>query len=471
MKNDCLNKARFAMESLVMFRQLHQSRIFTELHSLLLELSLEKPDPFRSVSLYSSLCQQLFNAGTSLEEYIIDSILHTETPFSRAAEICGAESLGGSAGTGLKHDLCRLQLIAGLKPEDLKNLLAQAFAAGGYQDAERPEHAGKYQDAERPEFAAWLLKHEINGLPAWTEGYAEVGNEHCSEYGAVKKLFRSGAAWSDLAGELAGYHHRHGSGIFSRYRAFVWRKDGQRGYLDGVVSPDPIRFSDMVSYEPEREGVIENTLRFLEGRPANNILLYGDRGTGKSSTVKALVNEYHTRGLRMIEVPKKHLADFPVIIRQLAGRSLRFILFVDDLAFEDNEENYTALKAALEGGLESKPDNVLIYATSNRKHLIKERFSDRAGLSSGNDADEVRAADTMQEKLSLSDRFGMTAVFSSPDKKRYLEIVDGIIKSRGLHADTEFLHREALRWELRYNGRSPRTAKQFVDWLEGQISK
>jgi predicted AAA+ superfamily ATPase len=282
----------------------------------------------------------------------------------------------------------------------------------------------------------------------------------------IKKLLMDSRSWPGCASELVEFHRRCGSGIFSRYRAFVWRG----GAFEGVGSPDPVRFSDLISYELEREDVIQNTLHFLDGKPANNILLYGDRGTGKSTTVKALVNEYHSRGLRMIELPKRSLADFPLIIRQLAGRNLKFILFVDDLAFEDNEENYTALKAALEGGLESKPDNVLIYATSNRKHLIKERFSDRAGLGSGNTDDEVRAADTMQEKLSLSDRFGMTVVFSSPDKKQYLEIVEGLAKKRGLNADREYLQREAMKWELQYNGRSPRTARQFVDWLEGQLN-
>ncbi|MGB9793080.1 MAG: ATP-binding protein, partial [Thermacetogeniaceae bacterium] len=221
--------------------------------------------------------------------------------------------------------------------------------------------------------------------------------------------------------------------------------------------------------EAERAEVIENTIHFLSGFPANNVLLYGDRGTGKSSTVKALLNEFHERGLRLVELPKEYLSDFPEVLRKLKGRCLKFIIFIDDLAFEDSAESYTALKAVLEGGLESRPSNVVVYATSNRRHLIKEKFSDRGGLHYGSPDDEVRAHDTIQEKLSLADRFGITVIFPSPDKEQYLKIVEGIAAKRGLNIEKEQLHEEALRWEKRNNGRSPRTARQFVDWLEGHL--
>ncbi len=222
-----------------------------------------------------------------------------------------------------------------------------------------------------------------------------------------------------------------------------------------------------MEYQNERSMVIANTLQFLKGYPSNNVLLYGDRGTGKSSTVKAILNEYHTQGLRMLEVPKASLADFPLIIRHLKDRTQKFIIFVDDLVFGDNEENYTSLKAVLEGGIESKTSNILIYATSNRRHLVKEYFSERAGLQSGNHNEEVHAGDSMQEKLSLADRFGISVVFSSPDQKRFLKIVAGIAVSRNLKIDKERLEKEALQWTLSYNERSARTARQFVDWIEG----
>ncbi len=444
-----LRRARFASGALVVYKALKQDGLVTELCQMLEHMDSEHPDLFRIIDLYSSVGYKLFAEGTGLRGYIIEKLLHTESPFSRAAEAGGAECLTGAIAAAVANDLGQLQILASMRSEWIRDFILHLC-----------------KDDE-------VIQEAVMKLPLWPDDgklQLQADNDRfpkdtstidtCS----IRELLLNSRSWPDCADALADFHRRCGSGLFSRYRAFVW-KDGT---FSGVESPDPVLFSDLISYELEREDIIQNTLHFLDGKPANNILLYGDRGTGKSTTVKALVNEYHGRGLRMIEVPKRQLADFPQIIRQLAGRSLKFILFVDDLAFEDNEENYTALKAALEGGLESKPANVLIYATSNRKHLIKERFSDRAGLASGNADDEVRAADTMQEKLSLSDRFGMTIVFSSPDKRRYLEIVEGIAEKRGLHFDSEYIRREALKWEMQYNGRSPRTARQFVDWLEGQ---
>jgi predicted AAA+ superfamily ATPase len=408
---------------------------------------------------------------------------------------------GNAFENAVKNDLAQLQILAGIRSEWIKDAILHLC-----------------RDDEAIREAVMKLPPWISENPSWQQKASDpdgaVAPDRVRE---IKELLLKSDSWPDCTEDLAEFHRSCGSGIFSKYRAFVWRRIpalaiaggynipgidpacDQAGYYQvpgnipvhqgsvscpdsdcaqaagtvgefiGVESPDPVRFSDLISYDLEREEVIQNTLHFLDGRPANNILLYGDRGTGKSSTVKALANEYHDRGLRIIEVPKGLLADFPLIIRRLDGRNLKFILFVDDLSFEDNEENYTSLKAILEGGLEIKPDNVLIYATSNRKHLIKERFSERAGLASGSVDDEIRAADTIQEKLSLSDRFGITVVFSSPDKKTYLEIVEGMAKKRGLKIDREHLHREAMKWELQYSGRSPRTARQFVDWLEANI--
>lgn len=313
--------------------------------------------------------------------------------------------------------------------------------------------------------------------------------QHNNHLSSMLKKFFSEDVWKSLIEPLARFHYKWGYGDFARYRAFVWYhsnsinngsdkgisngsfSNGSSGYLKGIANPDPIRLSDLIGYETQRQEVLDNTLRFLKGYPANNMLLYGDRGTGKSSTIKALVNEYYEHGLRLVEVPKKYLMDFPDIIRILEGRKHKFIIFIDDLAFEDNEENYTALKAILEGGVKSKPSNVVIYATSNRRHLIKEKFSDRAGLTSGNPDEEIHASDTIQEKLSLADRFGIKVTFYAPDKVEFLKIVEGMAEKRGLKVSKEFLHKEALKWELTYNGRSPRTAKQFIDWLEGYLKE
>jgi predicted AAA+ superfamily ATPase len=487
-----LRRVRFAASALAIYKDLRRDVLINDLCVLLEYMDSDTPDLFWIIDLYSSLVCKLFKVGTGIRKYIVNKLLHSENPFSIAAETKGAECLKGAMAAAVENDLAQLQILSSVRPDWIRALIM---------------HLCKKDEVilgEVMRLPLWA-DDELTSLPPTTPyiGHDEsgLGLKDAADTGAngIKELLMGSECWPDCAKELAEFHRKFGSGIFSRYRALVWRHvqvygspeeyqdnltQGNVLYTDegfthgsavagvfvGVGSLDPVRFSDLISYGAEREDIIQNTLQFLDGKPANNILLYGDRGTGKSTTVKALVNEYHARGLRMIEVPKRQLGDFPYIIRQLVGRNLKFILFIDDLAFEDNEENYTALKAALEGGLESKPDNVLIYATSNRKHLIKERFSDRSGLSSGNIDDEVRAADTMQEKLSLSDRFGMTVVFSSPDKRRYLEIAEGLVKKRGLNVDSDYIGREAMKWELRYNGRSPRTARQFVDWLEGHLS-
>ena len=258
-----------------------------------------------------------------------------------------------------------------------------------------------------------------------------------------------------------------GVGIYGRYRAFRWVRGGRDGgHPEGVAYPDPVTLADLVGYEREREPAIRNAERFAAGLPANNVLLYGERGTGKSSTVKALLNEFGDRGLRLIEVPKEHLGDFPELMAAVRNRRQRFILYVDDLSFEEQETHYKALKAILEGGIEARPDNVVLYATSNRRHIVRERFGDRTPASD----DDVHAMDTMEEKLSLSDRFGIRVRFGAPDEGRYLQIIHGIAEQRGVSLSGDELDRRALSWARRQNGRSGRTARQFVDALIGELA-
>ncbi|MDR0998086.1 MAG: ATP-binding protein, partial [Treponema sp.] len=235
--------------------------------------------------------------------------------------------------------------------------------------------------------------------------------------------------------------------------------------------------SDLSGYQDQRSLVIANTLRFLEGKPANNVLLYGDRGTGKSATVKAVCGDYASRGLRLIEVSRESLGELPAILEFTASRGLKFVLFIDDLSFETVDSSFTALKALLEGGAGSRPANTVVYATGNRRHLVRERRSGRPGPGAETSSDdEVRSFDTIQEQLSLSDRFGLTVIFSAPDQEEYLDIACFIAEKRGIlpppgAPDSEEAYRlfreNAVRWERWFNGRSPRTASQFVDWVEG----
>jgi predicted AAA+ superfamily ATPase len=262
----------------------------------------------------------------------------------------------------------------------------------------------------------------------------------------------------DCIRKMAEYYRENGCGMYARYRAFIWR--GQK--IEPVAYPDKTRLADLKGYELQRKLAIDNTLAFLNGLPANNCLLYGDRGTGKSSTVKALLNEFYPKGLRVIEMPKESLMDFPILVDQIAALPAKFIIFIDDLSFSKQNDTYAALKAVLEGGLAARPENTLIYATSNRRHLVRETFSDREG-------DEVHKGDTIQESLSLADRFGLSINFSLPDKARYLEIVRQLAKQRGLEEHMAELEKGAERWATERGGRSPRCARQFICDAEARI--
>lgn len=244
-----------------------------------------------------------------------------------------------------------------------------------------------------------------------------------------------------------------GAGLLRNHSTFVW----ENNTLRPIYEQDPITIDDLTGYEAQRSIVIENTKRFACASSANNMLLYGERGTGKSATVKAVARFFAPQGVRIIEVQKKELLHFSKMIHALRKRNFKFIIFIDDLTFEKADETYSALKTLLEGGLEIRAKNMLLYATSNRRHLITESAFDSS----------VRAEDSVQEQLSLSDRFGLTVIFSSPLQDEYLQIVRNLIIQKNLSVNMEKACADALKWEKWYNGRSPRTAVHFVEWLSG----
>lgn len=250
--------------------------------------------------------------------------------------------------------------------------------------------------------------------------------------------------------------NKFGYGIYANNHIFVI-KDGK---IKPVSFPDNTRLSQLSGYEAQRQTVIDNTIALLNGRPANNVLLYGDCGTGKSSTVKAMANEYKDMGLRLIELKKKQLHEIPLIVETVSRNPLKFILFIDDLSFTENDDDFAALKAILEGSVSSAAENLVIYATSNRRHLIKESFSNREG-------DDIHFNDTMQELLSLSDRFGIRVVFEKPDKNLYLRVVEDLAKQYELDMSVEDIKKRAEIFALERGGRSPRAAKQFIEMLKG----
>jgi len=259
--------------------------------------------------------------------------------------------------------------------------------------------------------------------------------------------------------EIIEYYKTNGVGLFAKYKAFKFNSCNE---IEPVYNPDNVRLKDLKRYEREQNIVIENTIGFLRGKPSNNVLLYGDRGTGKSSTVKAILNEYYKEGLRVIQVYKENLCHLDILMRQIADIPLKFIIFIDDLSFSENDDNFGALKAVLEGSLAKQPDNMLIYATTNRRHLVKESFKAREG-------DEIHLADTIDETVSLSDRFGITVTYTLPDKDKFLDIVRAIKNDRGIQIPDNELFSGAERFALSKGSRSPRLAKQYIDYLQSRI--
>lgn len=264
---------------------------------------------------------------------------------------------------------------------------------------------------------------------------------------------------------VTGFYKKYGVGKFGLNKAFRVVHDETSGeILSPITSTGNMSLDDLIGYESQKKKLIENTEAFLNGKKANNVLLFGDAGTGKSTSIKAILNHYYSQGLRMIEVYKHEFKDLSRIISEIKNRNYRFIIYMDDLSFEEFEIEYKYLKAVIEGGLETKPDNVLIYATSNRRHLIRETWSDRSDMSQ----DELHRSDTMQEKLSLAARFGVSIGFYKPSQQEYFDIVRGLAaKYPEISMSDEQLCLEANKWELSHGGISGRTAQQFINHLAG----
>lgn len=276
---------------------------------------------------------------------------------------------------------------------------------------------------------------------------------------------RLGAALSieEFKKDMSEFYKDFGVGKLGLHKAFRVSHDENGVHIVPITKIAHVHLDDLVGYENAKKKLIENTEAFVEGRPANNCLLFGDAGTGKSTSIKGILNEYYDRGLRIIEVYKHQFQDLNDVIAQIKNRNYRFIIYMDDLSFEEFEIEYKYLKAVIEGGLERKPDNILIYATSNRRHLVRESFKDKA------DRDEdLHTNDTVQEKLSLVYRFGVTIYFGSPDKKEFQNIVRVLAKKHQIRLPEEELLLKANQWELTHGGLSGRTAQQFIDYLRGQ---
>ncbi len=344
-----------------------------------------------TLAIYSSLLSKLFPHSSSLAEYAKQLLIKSENFYIKG--VCTGRIFDKNIEEALKNDLSILSEIVSIDPRDILDN-AGVKCAQSYK-------------AESVDFVSF----------------------YCDRIENIEKC---------------------GYGEFAINNVFTY--DGK---LRAIQNPDPQRLSELKGYERERGMAVDNTLSFINGGAANNMLLYGDAGTGKSSTIKAILNEYADRGLRLIEIKKEFLHVIPNLLTKLYANPLKFILFIDDLSFSKNDDNFSALKAVLEGSVVGTGNNCIVYATSNRRHLVRESMEDRAG-------DDIHLYDTMQESLSLSARFGLTVTFQKPDKDDYLKVVLYYATVYNLEMEKELLEKRAESFAIRNGGRSPRCAKQFV---------
>ncbi len=285
---------------------------------------------------------------------------------------------------------------------------------------------------------------------------------------ALRRVLAETRNVEEMFQAVTDYYRRYGYGLFAMNQAFRVRRAGEGVEFLPISNTDQVLLEDLLGCEQQKRALRSNTEAFLQGKRANNVLLYGDAGTGKSTSVKALINEYYDRGLRMIELYKHQFQDLSAVLAQIKNRNYRFILFMDDLSFEENEVEYKFLKAVIEGGVETRPDNVLIYATSNRRNLVRETWNDRTDMEHHGD---LHRSDTVEEKMSLSARFGVAIHFSAPTQKEYHAIVKALAQRRGIQLEEAELLTRANAWEIRHKGFSGRAAQQFIDYLEAEYSQ
>jgi len=408
---------------------------------------------------YSQLDQLLIYRNIMTDELVQDvrtfqASTHSELPFDLFYKLIQKSEQLGLSGNLLKSYIIYLIAI----DENTLSIMAET-TSGRIGDSLR---AAAIHDIA-------ILKKFINQDIAFFENtdllinhYAPTSNTRKSYLEVLQPYFLSmheTDSHEEVLDQLIKHYVSYGYGELANHTAFRWHKD--KG-LQGIANCDPIRLTDLIGYDRQKNALIKNTESFIAGRPACNVLLAGDRGTGKSSSVKALVNHYCSQGLRLVEVAKHDLPYFHDIVTVLGSMGKKFIIFLDDLSFEEFEIEYKYLKSIMEGGIESKPNNVLIYATSNRMHLIKENWNDRNEKNG-----DVHSSDTVNEKLSLSDRFGITLTYISPSQIEYLKIIEELAVKNHITIPLDILQSEALKWERAHAGRSGRTAQHFIMHLLG----
>ena len=414
--------------SLLLYKSVLAGEVGSAFLNLLQALCDGDTDGLVCLQAYGSWFQALAAKNQSWENYLITQILRTDNPFTR--QVQQASLLSPALVAAAQHDLQALQSLYNCSSDQLSRWVQAAAKLPA-----APVAWNQQQDG---------IVGAIHELP-------------------IRDKFQILENWAEALEYLATHYHDYGTGLFAEYRAFRW----QSGQLVGIRHPDPVKLTELVGYESQRDALLKNTKFLLAGYPALHVLLYGSRGSGKSSLVKGLLNESGTGNLRLVEVAKSDLRDLPEIVEQLRGVPQKFVIFVDDLSFEEDDDAFKALKVVLEGNLTARSQNVVVYATSNRRHLIREFFADRPLT---RDNEEIHAWDTVQEKLSFSDRFGLTLTFEPADQNTYLNIIRHLAAQAEIPLSQEDLEYRALQWATRHNGRSGRTARQFIDFLKADLN-
>ncbi len=371
--------------------------------------------------------------GNLWHNYLTFLLANDENAYSTACEVVGA--VDGSINDVVLHDL---QIFRELFEYDLQRI----------------------EKALDVTFVSMIEQYEN------VKGHGKVFNQRIRDsICELAVLLAKSCNAEEFKTTLTDFYKNFGVGKFGLHKAFRVEHTEDGAEIVPINKIAHVHLDDLVGYEIAKNKLIENTEAFVEGRRANNCLLFGDAGTGKSSSIKAILNQYYDKGLRMIEIYKHQFQDLNDVIAQIKNRNYKFIIYMDDLSFEEFEIEYKYLKAVIEGGLEKKPNNVLIYATSNRRHLVRETFKDKQDRD-----EELHTNDTVQEKLSLVARFGVTIYFGRPNKKEFQNIVKVLAERSDIQMSEEELYLEANKWELSHGGLSGRTAQQFIDYLLGKRS-
>jgi predicted AAA+ superfamily ATPase len=430
------------VSKLLLYGDMPQNSILMELSDIFEQLEKESQSKDELITRVYKQIKRILEVATDYgfnknlwHNYLTFLLITNENPFSITCEKVGASE--GSVNSFAKNDFKAFKQLFDFDFTPIENSLQiDCFA-----------QISNYKAIEKKEL---MYNKNVSEKVQFLSNHLEQAQNEDEFFACVTEFYKA-----------------YGVGMFGLNKAFrITSGSDNKVIFHPINNMDKVMLEDLVGYEIQKKKLVDNTKAFIEGKKANNALLFGDSGTGKSTSIKAIVNEFYDSGLRMIEIYKHQFKDLSSVIAQIKNRNYKFIIYMDDLSFEEFEIEYKFLKAVIEGGVETKPDNILIYATSNRRHLIKETWNDRNDMENDNG---IHRSDTIEEKLSLVNRFGVTINYSKPTQKEYFHIVTELARKEGITLSDEELCAKANMWELSHGGISGRTAQQFINYISGSV--